>query len=195
LPERTLLGVRFHPKDPPTDPDAVRFTALWDTYAGRVLAYALRHTDADLAQEVVSETFLVAWRRLADVPGDPLPWLLVVARNTVRNQRRSGYRQALLKDELTRLARVAGPVAGVDEEVADRGAVLAALAALTATEREALLLVAWDGLAPADAARVAGCSLPTFRVRLFRARRRLEALETAPSPAVDLPTLEHRSIT
>ena len=165
------------PSPPPSD--ALRFTRLWDAYAARVLAYALRHTDRDTAQEVVSETFLVAWRRLQDVPGDPLPWLLVVARNTVANERRSGYRRALLHDEIHRLQQVAAPASGVDELVVERDDVLAALAALTAKEREAVLLVAWDGLAPADAARVAGCSTSTFHVRLFRARRRLQPARPA----------------
>jgi DNA-directed RNA polymerase specialized sigma24 family protein len=89
------------------DLDAVRFTALWEAHAGRVLAYARRHVGPDDAHEVVSETFLVAWRRLADVPGTALPWLLVVARNTVANHRRSGYRRALLDGELARLQEVA----------------------------------------------------------------------------------------
>lgn len=177
----------------PPSPEALRFNALWDTHAGRVLAYALRHTDRDNAQEVVSETFLVAWRRLADVPGDPLPWLLVVARNTVANQRRSGYRRALLHQEVSRLHEVAGPAPGADELVADRAQVLAALAALTATEREALLLVAWDGLSPTDAARVAGCSTSTFHVRLFRARRRLQTHAITTETHGIRPTLSPRS--
>jgi len=60
-----------------------RFADLWATYGPRVLAYALRHVDPDSAQDALSETFLVAWRRLSDVPANPLPWLLVVARNTI----------------------------------------------------------------------------------------------------------------
>ena len=69
--------------------------------------------------------------------------------------------------------------------------VLAALAALPPKEREALRLCAWEGLAPADAARVAGCAAPAFRVRLHRARRRLAAqldVETDPDPVAELRT-------
>lgn len=175
-----------HPPD--HDAAAMRLTALWEAYAPRVLAYALRHTDRDVAQEVVSETFLVAWRRLAEVPGDPLPWLLVVARNTVRNHRRSGYRRALLEDEVGRLQALAGSAPGPDELVPDRAQVLAALATLTRQEREALLLTAWDGLSPADAAQVAGCSAATFSVRLWRARRRLRAHTDDPDTAPALTT-------
>jgi len=139
------------------------------------MAYALRHVDPESAQEVLSETFLVAWRRISEVPGDALPWLLVVAHNTIANHRRSGYRRALLQGELERLQRVAEPAPAADVPAVEREAVLAALAALTTVEREALLLVAWDGLTPAEAARVADCSVSAFHVRLFRARRRLRA--------------------
>jgi RNA polymerase sigma-70 factor (ECF subfamily) len=147
------------------------------------MAYALRHVDADSAEDVVSETFLVAWRRLDRVPDDPLPWLLVVARNTVANHRRAGSRQVRAADALRRLRQVAEPAVAADVLATERATVLAELAALTAKEREALLLVAWDGLSPARAARVAGCSLATFHVRLFRARRRLAATDPDPASA------------
>ncbi|MCA0147049.1 sigma-70 family RNA polymerase sigma factor [Blastococcus sp. LR1] len=168
---------------PAAEPEASRFTALWKEHAPRVLAYAQRHTDPETAHEVVSETFLVAWRRLSDVPGEPLPWLLVVARNTLANHRRSGYRQAMLQSELQRLTDVAGHGPAAEIPAVERQAMLAALAALTATEREALLLVAWDGLGTAQAAHVAGCSAPTFAVRLHRARRRLREATADPEPA------------
>ncbi|WP_456599301.1 RNA polymerase sigma factor [Blastococcus sp. SYSU DS0616] len=165
------------------EPETSRFTALWKEHAPRVLAYAQRHTDQETAHEVVSETFLVAWRRLADVPGDPLPWLLVVARNTLTNHRRSGYRQALLQGELQRLTELTeyGPAAEIS--AVERQAMLAALATLTSIEREALLLVAWDGLSAPHAAQVAGCSATTFAVRLHRARRRLREATADPEPA------------
>jgi RNA polymerase sigma factor (sigma-70 family) len=139
------------------------------------MAYALRHVDREAAQEIVAETFLVAWRRFADVPAEPLPWLLVVARNTIANQRRSDDRRARLQAEVERLHHLAEPAPAADMTALQRAEVLTALAGLTPTQREALLLVAWDGLEPAEAARVAGCGLAAFHVRLFRARRRLRA--------------------
>jgi RNA polymerase sigma factor (sigma-70 family) len=162
-------------RDEPPGADAVRFNALWEAYAGRVLAYATRHVGPDDAQEVVAETFLIAWRRLADVPGHALPWLLVVARNTVANHRRSSYRGAVVQGELARLQHAAGPGTGADVTATERALALARLAALTPKEREALLLVSWDGLRPAEAAEVAGCSVTALQVRLHRARRRLQA--------------------
>lgn len=165
--------------------DEQRLVTLWTEYGPRVMAYALRHLDPESAQDVVSETFLVAWRRLSSVPDDPLPWLLVVARNTIANLRRSGYRQARLATELERLRQVAEPAAAADVLATERAAVLARLAALTPGEREALLLTAWDGLTPRQAAKVAGCSPATFHVRLHRARRRLRSdgeADASPDP-------------
>lgn len=159
--------------DPPPDED--RITELWRAYAWRVQAYALRHVDPHDAQEVVSETFLVAWRRLADLPGDPLPWLLVVARNVVRNQRRAARRRSAAEGELIRLERVARAAEDTGVTLGRREAMITALARLAPKDREALLLTGWDGLAPADAARVAGCSVAAFKMRLSRARRRLES--------------------
>lgn len=76
-----------------------RLTALWDAHAVRVQAYALRHTDPDTAQDVLSETFLVAWRRLDQVPEPALPWLLVTARHLVRNTHRAAGRRRSLADD------------------------------------------------------------------------------------------------
>ncbi|MBU2668925.1 RNA polymerase sigma factor [Actinoplanes bogorensis] len=169
-----------------SDDDEHRFVRLWRECAPRVLAYARRHVDPETAQDVVAETFLVAWRRAGRVPADPLPWLLVVARNTIANMRRSGLRQERLAGQLE---LVAAPAEPADVLATERADVLDRLAALTAREREALLLVAWDGLTAAQAAKVAGCSLPAFHVRLFRARKRLtepvEVLDEAANRSMD----------
>ncbi|MDH6676693.1 RNA polymerase sigma factor (sigma-70 family) [Rhodococcus sp. LBL1] len=159
----------------PAAGDSARFTALWDDCAGRVFAYACRHVDHHTAQEVVSETFLVAWRRLPEVPERALPWLLVVARNNMSNHRRGDRRRHALTAKMARIEQVAGSAPGADVTAADRAEVLAALAALTPGEREALLLTAWEGLSATEAARVVGCSVPAMHARLFRARRRLQA--------------------
>ena len=159
--------------DPPSDED--RITDLWRAYAWRVQAYALRHVDPHDAQEVVSETFLIAWRRQTSLPADPLPWLLVVARNVVRNQRRTARRRSVAEDQLVSLERVARASEDTVVTVGRRDAMIAALLRLTPKDREALLLTGWDGLAPAEAAQVAGCSVAAFKMRLSRARRRLES--------------------
>jgi RNA polymerase sigma-70 factor (ECF subfamily) len=153
----------------------------------RVFAYARRQCDAATAQDVVSDTFLVAWRRWSDVPGAPLPWLLVVARNAIANRRRHDRRQLRLAETLTTLERIAAPAAPADAPVIERDTVLTALADLTELEREALLLAGWDGLTGRDAARVAGCSVRAFEVRLSRARARLA--RTIAASQADRPAL------
>ena len=99
-----------------------------------------------------------------------LPWLLGVARRVLADQRRAARRRRSLSERLRREASAPGPWSppvGLSAELID------ALRMLTEREREALLLVAWDGLSPRDAAVVAGCSSAAFRVRLHRARGRV----------------------
>jgi RNA polymerase sigma-70 factor (ECF subfamily) len=139
----------------------------------RVFAYARRRCDPVTAQDVVSDVFVVAWQRRNQLPLDPLPWQLVVARNTLANRRRHDVRQARLADTVAYLEQVAGPAVSADESVVTRETFLTALATLGELEREALLLVAWDGLSGAAAAQVAGCSQRAFEVRLSRGRARL----------------------
>jgi RNA polymerase sigma-70 factor (ECF subfamily) len=139
-----------------------------------VLAYALRRTTKEEAEEVVAETFVVAWRRLNEVPDDPIPWLLGVARRVLANQRRATGRRKALDQRLASASRSTGVVTpDPAEEVAARMALDGALAQLSEWDREALLLVVWDGLDNRKAAQVMNCSAATFALRLHRARRRL----------------------
>ncbi|MGW4501117.1 RNA polymerase sigma factor [Micromonospora sp. NPDC004336] len=150
-----------------------RFTALYAAHHARVYAYAVSRVGRQLADDVASETFLVAWRKLATVPAAPLPWLLGVARNAVRERYRDEDRQASLAAELR--AWVDEASEDVATGVAERAEVLAALARLSEDDRELLTLVAWHELSSREAARVVGCSTATFFVRLHRARKRLRA--------------------
>lgn len=160
-----------------------RFTDLYRQYHRRVLAYAMRRARPGQAQEVVAETFMIAWRKNADLPEPALPWLLVTTRNLLSDQRRHHDRQVVLADELARLASSAASF-GPDVEVVERVAVLGALSQLPETDREALFLTVWDGLSNSEAAKVMGCFVGTFAVRLHRARRRLvRELERSDSAA------------
>jgi len=154
---------------------ASQFEAMFRAGYPRVLAYALRRTkDRGSAEEVASETFLIAWRRFDAVPEEPLPWLLGTARRVLANQRRSLRRRS-----------PNGPSASMDpddvpqpgflplERIAEKEAFAAAFAALGDRDREVLSLIAWDGLEVGEAAKVMECTAPLFSVRLHRARRRL----------------------
>ena len=151
------------------------FEALFETHYWAVRAYVLRRAASSVVDDVVAETFLITWRRLDSVGDDPLPWILGVARRLLANHYRAERRRNAL---LVRLQSLVGP-AVVWEAPASMNVQLAvAMSALSAGEREALLLVAWEGLEPGRAAQVAGCSSGAFRARLHRARQRVSnALE------------------
>jgi RNA polymerase sigma factor (sigma-70 family) len=173
-----------------------RLRELFEANSVRVLAYSYRHVGASAAQDVVSDVFLVAWRRIDEVPADALPWLLVVARNTIGNRRRGIVRQQRLTDQLANLERGSTASSGADEIALHRREMLAALADLSSVEREALLLSGWDGLSTAQAAKVAGCSRRAFELRLHRARNRLRrTLAAEEEPRVPRRASVHLEIT
>jgi RNA polymerase sigma-70 factor (ECF subfamily) len=150
--------------------DRQRFERLYRDHADRIHAYARRRSDAAMADDVVAEVFLVVWRRLDRVPDDALPWLLGVARRVLANRRRSVRRAAALRARLA--ATVTAPIPGSADH-----SVLAALSRLGETDRELLLLIAWEGLSQAEAAEVLGIRRPAVATRMHRARQRLaEAL-------------------
>ncbi len=153
-----------------------RFEAIFHATHPRVLAYALRRCpNRESAEEVVSETYLVAWRRFDAVPKEhPLPWLLGTARRVLANQRRHTARRtpgggAMPIDG----ADPRDPGTPVAEALAEREAFAAAFAALRESDREVLTLIAWDGLRVREAAAVIGCTGAVFSIRLHRARQRL----------------------
>jgi RNA polymerase sigma factor (sigma-70 family) len=176
---------------PPDRHRKERFEALFERCHPEVRAYVLRRAPQAIVEDVVSETFLVAWRALDRVPGEPLPWLYGVARHTLANHRRGHLRSVALSARLTRtLVLPPEHDAPVSEEVEPQ--LRDALLALTVREREALLLVAWEGLSPAQAASALGCSSAAFRVRLHRARAHLtQSLERAPSEAAQTERPAH----
>jgi RNA polymerase sigma-70 factor, ECF subfamily len=159
------------------------FARTYRVHYDAIFAYALRRASRPVAEDVVNETFLVAWRRLDDMPVDPLPWLYGVARRVLANQRRGDERRRALLDHL---ASSEVPVDGVSPGMPEMTASLLpdtmrrALETLSPDALEALLLIAWEELTPAQAARVVGCSQTTMRARLFRARRAMSrALDQA----------------
>lgn len=161
---------------------------MFDRYAGRVYAYAARRSTPDVANEVVGETFLIAWRKLDAVPADPLPWLLNVAGKVLANRRRSDQRRDAFTADLARTVR-ATPLLDPADTIQTRLAIEEALDRLPPAEREALTMVAWDGLDVRSGAAAAGCSRATFSVRLHRARRRLmKELGLSRHPQMNVPS-------
>ena len=168
----------------------IRFEALFRDHAAAVRVYAARRAGLDDADDVVAEVFLIAWRRIDDLPEDPRSWLLGVARRVLANRRRGEARRAAMHDRL--VGGVPGAVGGRVAQVSD-GVVAAALARLGERDREVLLLTAWEGLGHADAARVLGIRTGTLTVRLHRARRRFARIladaERVPSTQAEVEVL------
>jgi RNA polymerase sigma-70 factor (ECF subfamily) len=159
-----------------------RFEALYRAHAGAVRSYVRRRSDAQTADDVVADVFVTAWRRLSDMPDDPLPWLLGVARRTLANRRRGWARDEALRDRMVS-EQTSAPSADSLTSESDQ-AVLRALSALSERDREALLLVGWEGLEATQAARVLGVHPNTFAARMYRARRRFaRALAADPGPS------------
>src|SRR3954471_12073353 len=143
----------------------MRFRSVF-SHLGAVAAYARRRGSKD-ADALAAEAMTIAWRRLADVPeDDPRPWLYATARN-------------LLLAEARRSAHPAGTTAEAIQPAPELHEIdpelRAALGSLSHLDREALLLVAWEDLTPTQAAHALGINPTAFRVRLLRARRRLQA--------------------
>ena len=164
--------------------DEREFEALWAAHSASVLRYAARRVPPGEVDDVVAETFLVAWRRLDAVPDPALPWLLGVARGVAANTTRSANRRTALHERLASTTPASDPAAAWDGWDAESGPALAALARLSASDRELLTLIAWDGLSPAEAAKALGCSRATLAVRLHRARNRLRThlADAGPDP-------------
>lgn len=156
-----------------------RFNALYLAHSGAVLRYASRRTDPNSARDVVAETFLIAWRKLDDVPasaGQAEPWLYAVARRVLANAERSNRRAQRVAARLWQEGQEGqlGQVSDPAVVIAERHRVIQALNKLSEPDQEALRLVGWEGLDVAGAALAMGCSRSAMAVRLHRARRRLD---------------------
>jgi RNA polymerase sigma-70 factor, ECF subfamily len=161
-----------------------RFEGLYEQHFERVAAYLLARTDRDSAAEAVARTFEIAWRRLPDVPAEPLPWLLGVARRVLAQQRRAQCRQNALIERIVETATETSDDHA--EALAARELVLAAIGDLTPFQQEALLLIAWDGLSEREAAAALGCSRGALALRLHRARKQLRAALKRAAPKANL---------
>jgi RNA polymerase sigma factor (sigma-70 family) len=176
-----------------TEPELIG--VLYERHARAVFRYLRRRAGAAPAEDLLSEVFVAALdARKRVVPhgsGSALPWLYGIAGNVLRRHMRTtaargGGRQL----------EVGAGWEDVDSRLdaqAQRDQLRAALAVLSPAERDVLLLVAWEGLSPSEAARALGISKVAARGRLHRARRR--ALRVLMPDLDDDPQLVARILT
>ncbi|WP_432487521.1 RNA polymerase sigma factor [Kineococcus sp. SYSU DK018] len=163
-----------------------RFRALYAQAYPDVLRFAARRAHPSHAEDVAADAFLVAWRRIDEVPPrheDARAWLFGITRHCLLNAGRGGERRQALTVRLAALTAAGEPTHDGDADfVAQRVDVAAAWRRLSAAEQEALALHLFDDLTSPQAARVLGISAASYRVRLLRARRALRQHLEHPAP-------------
>lgn len=170
-----------------------RYRAIFtDAYAD-VLRFVRRRCDADRAEDVTAQAFLVAWRRVAELPtraDDARAWLFGIARNCLLNDHRGRRRQEALAVRIKTVSSL-GTADALDETVARRVDLGAAWNRLDPGQQEVLGLAVFEQLASPQAGAVLGISATAFRLRLSRARAALRNhLDGTPATT---PTMEEVS--
>jgi RNA polymerase sigma factor (sigma-70 family) len=165
---------------------AAKFEVVYSAHLREIALYVARRVGPDDVEDVVAKVFMVAWRRLEQLPAPPEDrlWLFGVARRCVANHVRSAVRGTRLQTKLAREDAAARTVSSSADPRIDL--VVAAMEKLKALDREALRLVLWDELTQAQAAVVLGCSENAFEIRYRRARKSVRdgvegSTETQPS--------------
>jgi len=158
-----------------------RFAAIFDRHAGHIQRYLVRRLGRQVAEDLLAETFLVAFRKRAKYDlarPDARPWLYGIATNLVSQRRRAEIQEFRLRAALSpepdphcHADRVAAQVTAQ----ATQRVLAAGLADLAAGDRDVLTLVAWEGLTYDEVAESLQIPVGTVRSRLHRARRVLRA--------------------
>ena len=154
------------------------FSELYRAHYPAVLRFARRRVREADVDDVVSETFLTAWRRQDEMAAAPLPWLYRTARNVILNSNRAAGRREGLT---VRIASLRENVDGAGDPIArfEQQQELAALwERIDPLDQEVLALQVWEGLSGREAAAVLGISRAACSMRATRARRRLAAALT-----------------
>lgn len=173
------------------------FEVVFERHFASVHRYLRRRLGEDLAQELAAETFAQAFRarrRFASGHVSALPWLYGIAANLVRMNHRSEQRRLRAYARAGAREVVQPPGEEIDarlDALALRPVLGEALARLSTSQREVLLLTAWAGLSPEEISSALSLSPGAVRTRLHRARRQVAAALAAATPeAPEDPSLE-----
>ncbi|HVR32604.1 MAG TPA: sigma-70 family RNA polymerase sigma factor [Acidimicrobiia bacterium] len=160
----------------PTSGPEARFDLIFEQNHEAVQRYCVRRLPWPEVNDAVADVFLVAWRRIDEVPDtQELPWLYGIAKNVIRNAHRSRRRQEALRRRVGVQDRMSEPSAEVHVVRSfDERAILDALATLRHSDQEILRLRCWEQLGNGDIAVMLGVSTHAVDMRINRARRQLE---------------------
>lgn len=152
-----------------------RFRVLYNDLYDDLWRYVQRRSiNTEEARDTLSEVFLVAWRRLEDIPAgnEARLWLFGVARNLVKTSWRKRKRSG---DLLVRIGSEMSTRGTTDEELDNSGVlkIVKALQFLSENDQEILRLLAWENLSHKEISVVLGCSENAVAIRIRRARVRL----------------------
>ncbi len=154
-----------------------RFRVMYEALYSDIWAFAARRLGSPHeVADAVAEVFTIAWRRFDKIPPPPQDrlWVFGVARRVVAGQRRSRVRHGSLVRRLaTQEPTPAPPQGAVEDPSHDQ--LRRAIESLRSVDRDALLLVLWDGLTHAEAAEVLECSVNAVGIRVHRAKRRVRS--------------------
>ncbi|GAA0305654.1 RNA polymerase sigma factor [Kineococcus aurantiacus] len=146
--------------------DAEDFSAFYARNYRRIHEYVLRRVPNLFAEDIVSDTFTIAWTKWDAAKQSGIPWLYKTASHLVNNLLRSSG----MKDTPLSLMIESPGDDGISDGAYDA---LCALRAMKIEDREILMLSAWEGLTPTEIAKVLDCNVGTAYVRIHRARARL----------------------
>ncbi len=152
-----------------------RFRVLYNDLYDDLWRYVQRRSiNTEEARDTLSEVFLVAWRRLEDIPAgkEARLWLFGVARNLVKTSWRKRKR---VGDLVVRIGSEMSTRGATDEELDNSGVlkIVKALQFLSENDQEILRLLAWENLSHKEISVVLGCSENAVAIRIRRARVRL----------------------
>ncbi|GAA3838651.1 RNA polymerase sigma factor [Sphaerisporangium flaviroseum] len=159
------------------DPEV--FAALFDRYSTMLYRYISFRLGPEVAEDLVGETFLIAFRRRGsyDVSyREARPWLFGIATKLITRYRRAEVSRYRALERQDPVQAVDGPEEAITHDLTAEGsrpALLHALSLLPRGDRDVLLLVAWSDMTYEEAARALGIPVGTVKSRLNRARRKV----------------------
>ncbi len=159
-----------------TDQGKFRFEGIYERYGRVVLAYCHRRADAAVAADACAEVFLIAWRRLDEVPMEPktLPYLYGIAARVLANHRRSERRRERLGSRVASLGFTSEPdTATIVIRRFEDVQVIEAVRRLSPRDREIVMLYTWEDLPRETIADMMGMTKAAVDQRIHRSYKRL----------------------